>query len=174
MSDFAIMDYSLPGFSVHEILQARILEWAAISYSRRSSQPRNQTRVSSIAGRLFINWAMKETALSLIRLFKNQDMPIAERSRNGSQHLESVYIQGRTEDSLISLHPDFTLLTWWSHVSPKNFIMCFLFFKWQVLWQTLIGPSNLRLLKTAAHMSRVLTATFANHKLSVTVDDWQN
>ena len=34
------MDCSLPGFSVHGILQARILEWAAISYSRGSSQAR--------------------------------------------------------------------------------------------------------------------------------------
>ena len=35
------MDCSLPGFSVHGILQARILEWAAISYSRGSSQARD-------------------------------------------------------------------------------------------------------------------------------------
>ena len=35
------MDYSLPGSSVHGILQARILEWVAISFSRGSSQPRN-------------------------------------------------------------------------------------------------------------------------------------
>ena len=44
---------SLPGFSVHGILQARILEWVAISFSRGSSQPRNQTQVSCIAGRFF-------------------------------------------------------------------------------------------------------------------------
>ena len=40
------MDCSPPGSSVHGIVQARILEWVAISYSRGSSQPRNQTRVS--------------------------------------------------------------------------------------------------------------------------------
>ena len=39
------MDYSLPVFSVHEILQAKILEWAAISFSRGLSQPRDQTHV---------------------------------------------------------------------------------------------------------------------------------
>jgi len=39
--------------SVHGILQARILEWVAISFSRRSSQPRGQTQVSHIAGRRF-------------------------------------------------------------------------------------------------------------------------
>ena len=37
------MDYSLPGFSVHGILQARILEWVSISSSRESSQPRDGT-----------------------------------------------------------------------------------------------------------------------------------
>ena len=49
------MDYSLQGSSVHEIFQARVLEWVAISFSRGSSQPRNQTQVSHIAGRHFTN-----------------------------------------------------------------------------------------------------------------------
>ena len=40
------MDCSPPGSSVHGIFQARILEWVAISFSRVSSQPRDQTRVS--------------------------------------------------------------------------------------------------------------------------------
>jgi len=52
------IDYSLPGSSVHGILQARILEWVAISFSRGSSWPRNWTRVSCIAGRFFTDWAM--------------------------------------------------------------------------------------------------------------------
>ena len=47
------MDCSLPGFSIHGIFQARILEWFAISFSRGSSWPRNRTRVSWAAGRLF-------------------------------------------------------------------------------------------------------------------------
>ena len=47
------MDCSLPGSSVHGIFQARILEWVAIPFSRRSSQPRNQTQVSCVAGRFF-------------------------------------------------------------------------------------------------------------------------
>ena len=42
------MDYSWPGSFVHGVSQARMLEWVAISFSRRSSQPRNQTRVSDI------------------------------------------------------------------------------------------------------------------------------
>ena len=54
------MDCSPPGSSVHGILQARILEWVAISFSRRSSQPRDQTQVSHIAGRCFNLWATRE------------------------------------------------------------------------------------------------------------------
>ena len=49
------MDCNPPGSSVHEIFQARILEWVAISFSRGSSQPRDQTRVSCTAGRFFTN-----------------------------------------------------------------------------------------------------------------------
>ena len=44
---------SLPGSSVHGILQARILEWAAISFCRGSSQPRDRTLVSCTADRRF-------------------------------------------------------------------------------------------------------------------------
>ena len=43
------MDCSLPGSSVHEIFQARVLKWVAISFSRGSSQPRDQTCVSRIS-----------------------------------------------------------------------------------------------------------------------------
>ena len=47
------MDCSLPVSSVHGILQARILEWVAIPFSRGSSQTRDRTQVSSIAGGFF-------------------------------------------------------------------------------------------------------------------------
>ena len=47
------MDCNLPGSSVHGIFQARVLEWVAISFSRGSSRPRDQTQVSHIAGRRF-------------------------------------------------------------------------------------------------------------------------
>ena len=54
------LDCSLPGSSVYGILQARILEWVAISFSRGSSRLRNQTRVSCIADRLFTNCTTRE------------------------------------------------------------------------------------------------------------------
>ena len=48
-----LLDCSLPGASVHEIFQARVLEWVAISFSRGSAQPRDRTWVSHTAGRRF-------------------------------------------------------------------------------------------------------------------------
>ena len=54
------MDCSLPGFSVHWILQAIVLEWIAISFSRGSSQSRDWTRVSRIVDRHFTIWATRE------------------------------------------------------------------------------------------------------------------
>ena len=47
------MDCSLPGSSVHGIPQARILEWVVVPFSRESSQPRDHTQVSCIAGGFF-------------------------------------------------------------------------------------------------------------------------
>ena len=48
-----LLDCSPPGSSVQGILQARVLEWVAISSSKRSSQPRVQTHISCIAGGFF-------------------------------------------------------------------------------------------------------------------------
>ena len=57
------MDCSPPGSSVHEIFQAKILEWVAISFSRGSSQLRDRTRVFCIAGRFFTDWAIREASI---------------------------------------------------------------------------------------------------------------
>ena len=60
------IDYSPPVSSVHGILQARILELVAISFSRASSQPRDQIQVSCFAGKLFMVWATREALCILI------------------------------------------------------------------------------------------------------------
>ena len=62
------MNCSLPASSVFGIFQPRILEWTAISFSRGSSQPRNQMQISCIAGRLFIAWATR----LVIRVFSSE------------------------------------------------------------------------------------------------------
>ena len=56
------MDCSLRGSSVHGNFHARILEWVAISFSKRSSRPRDQTWVSCIADRCFTIWATREVS----------------------------------------------------------------------------------------------------------------
>ena len=69
------------GWMVHGVLQARILEWVAFPYSRGSSQPRDQTQVSNIAGRFFNSWATREAqeywsgSLSLLQqIFPTQEL----------------------------------------------------------------------------------------------------
>jgi len=58
---FFATPWNSPGLhTVHEILQAKILEWVAIPFSRGSSQPRDQTQVSHIAGGFFTSWAIRE------------------------------------------------------------------------------------------------------------------
>ena len=54
-------------YSVHGILQARILEWIAFPFSRGSSQPRDWTQVSHVTGRFFTSWATRE--VNIIGLF---------------------------------------------------------------------------------------------------------
>ena len=72
------MDCSPPGFSVHGISQARILEWVAISFSMESSQPRDWTRVSYTGRLILYHWATREDwerrvssvqSLSTVQLF---------------------------------------------------------------------------------------------------------
>ena len=54
----SVMSVSLPP---HGILQARILEWVAVLFSKGSSQPRDQTQISHMAGRFFTSSATRET-----------------------------------------------------------------------------------------------------------------
>ena len=67
------MDCSLPGFSIHGISQSRILEWVAISFSSRSSWPRDWTWVSRIVGRQFTVWATREVHVQKRRLLFHKE-----------------------------------------------------------------------------------------------------
>ena len=64
------IDCSPPGSSVLGILQARILEWVALSFSRGSSWPRDGTLVSCIAASFFTTWAIREAQM-LGRMWRN-------------------------------------------------------------------------------------------------------
>ena len=67
-----LMDCSLPGSSVHGILQARKLEWVAIPFSRGSSWPRDWILFSCIASKFFTIWAT------------NQPISIKKKKKNSS------------------------------------------------------------------------------------------
>ena len=58
----------------HGILQARILQWVAVPFSRGSSQPRERTQVSHIAGGFFTSWATREAQISVGSIHKG-DFP---------------------------------------------------------------------------------------------------
>ena len=58
-------------YIVHGILLTRILEWVNFCFSKGSSQPRDQTQVSCIAGGFFTSWATSSVQLCRVRLFVN-------------------------------------------------------------------------------------------------------
>ena len=66
------MDCSPPGSYVHGVSQARMLEWVAISYSRGSSWPGDQTWLSCITGRFFTIWATREANRDYLLLLFSQ------------------------------------------------------------------------------------------------------
>ena len=90
------MDCSLPGSSVHTILQARVLEWVASSFSRESSKLRNQTWISCFAGIFFTNWAMKEDSL-IAQLVKN--LPAIQETLVGFLGWEDPLEKGKATHS---------------------------------------------------------------------------
>ena len=74
------MDCSLPGFSIHGIFQARVLEWVAISFSRVSSWPRDWTWVSRIVGKCITVWATMEV-IPYGRKWGRSKEPLGESER---------------------------------------------------------------------------------------------
>ena len=83
------MDCSPSGSSVRGILQARILEWVAIPFSRVSSWPRDWTWVFCIVGRFFTFWATREAPLGNSKLTNN--VVIVSSESEGTQQYIYVY-----------------------------------------------------------------------------------
>ena len=99
------MDCSLPGSSVHGIFQARVLEWVTISFSRGSSQPRDWTLVSRVAGRCFTVWAtVKEGPI-------NSGVPA------WSHRVNTWGLLPMPSRSSVNTMPD-APITWWGRVCP--------------------------------------------------------
>ena len=106
------MDCSLQGSSVHEILQARILEWATIPFSRGSSRLRDWTRVSCIASGFFTIWATRE-ATREPRLKGLQDQ--IQKPSSTTSHRSQV------PSALCSLCPPQHFVLLWDHCKLKYF-----------------------------------------------------
>ena len=90
------MDCSPPSSSVHEILQARILEWVAFPSYRGSSQPRDQTQVSCIAGGFFTIWVNREALYICTNKCKHTCVTCVHRHTSrfvhASEHCVSIHI----------------------------------------------------------------------------------
>ena len=98
------MDCSPPGPSVHGILQARILEWVAVPFSRESSQPRNWTQVSSIAGEFFTIWATRNTGVGSLSLLPG--IFLTQELNRGLLHCRRILYQHSYQGTT-------HLRTWW-------------------------------------------------------------
>ena len=68
------VDCSLPDSSVHEISQSRILEWVAISSSRGSSQPRDQTHISCIGRQIFLPLSHQGSPIEYYSVIKKKEI----------------------------------------------------------------------------------------------------
>ena len=90
------VDCSLPGSSVHGILQTRILQWVAISFSKESSWPRNQTQVSCTAGRFSTDWAMRGSPTAYYSAIKEKHLAIYFNMDEPQEH-HAKWSQSETE-----------------------------------------------------------------------------
>ena len=102
------VDCSLPGSSLNGILQARVLEWVAISFSRGSSRSRDRTRVSGIPGRRFNLWATREAHLILNHSIKQRSIYFwygLGFCEDGKIPDGKAVFKQRTEGSFILRHP---------------------------------------------------------------------
>ena len=114
------MDSSQPGSSVHGIFQARILEWVAISFSRGSSRPRDQTQVSYVVGRRFTIWVTREVCQEVYSLewCKSADSRGSFLDLNCDCHLTAVWSKKPLTFSSTRRCKDY-FLSWWLKSSPR-------------------------------------------------------
>ena len=120
------MDYSPPGSSVHGILQAKILEWVAISFFRGSSWSRDRTLISCIGGRILNHWATWEALPALHPspwfLFQSVLHRVVKFwSLTCPQRLKSIWNTPSTAmRSEPSPYPEFHTLQGWSVFHPNQ------------------------------------------------------
>ena len=92
---------SLRVHGLYGILQARILEWVAFPFSRGSSQPRDGTQISHIAGAFFTSWAIREAQEYWVgSLFLLQGIFPTQELNWGLLHCKQILYQLREENKV--------------------------------------------------------------------------
>ena len=113
------MDSSRPGSSLHGILQARILEWVVMPSCRGSSQPRDQTQVSHIAGGFLLSeppGKPKNTGVYCLSLL--QGIFLTQELIWGLLHCMRILYQLSYQGSLVLFLPNFYWMKCTSLLSP--------------------------------------------------------
>ena len=120
------MDYNLPGFSVHGISQLRKLEWVAISFSKRSSQPRDRTCVPCVVGGLYC-WATAETIAAEWEI--NNSVQLVQFSRSvvsdSLRPHELQHARPPCPSVTPGVYPNSCPLTQWCHPAISSSVVLF-------------------------------------------------
>ena len=93
------VDCSPPSSSIHGILQARILEWVAISFSRGSSRPQDLTQVSHIAGRRFNLCATKKVQNAVLGCNLKNNRMISVRFQGKPFNIKVIQVYAPTSNA---------------------------------------------------------------------------
>ena len=118
--DYRPPDSSIHGIDIHGILQASILEWDAISFSRGSSRTRDRTQVSCVAGGFFTNWATFWNLYYHFYLSSNFRLAQAVYSQFSGLNLLILWLWIYYSYCLWCL----SFISTWFCLSPPHFFLC--------------------------------------------------
>ena len=107
-------------YIVHGILQARILEWVVITFSRGSFQPRDLTQASSIASKFFISWATREAQKRCQSVQFSHSVVSDSLWPHGLQHARPP-----CPSPTPRVYPNSCPLSWWCHPTISSSVIPF-------------------------------------------------
>ena len=113
-------------YTVHGILQARILEWVAYSFSRGSSRPTNQTGVSCIAGGFLTSWATREALICKMGIINRMQLRggiVSVKGDNLCEELNQCLQTIRAVSTVLGLGCG-CILCLLCHYQPQTYKLC--------------------------------------------------
>ena len=127
-------------YTAHGILQARILEWVAFPFSRGSSQARDQSQVSRIAGRFFTSWATREAQMKMCQKYSLRALSKLSKAQCSFSLKLMSYLTLKLTTLLHTVwdtvSPAFSVTIWqpkkFGSTSPSK--LCMWFFYIDVFW----------------------------------------